>query len=150
MSNVASCILLVDRRIMEKIWPDALIVGNGFIIPVRRSLRLFSVIPISNGSAVNALLIVNTELYIFFLLISYFGGVNPCRIPSIYGESLVPCMEPIEYHRGLRGLGTRLERVMHEVIVYIIYLHGDRSSPKVMHEVSHALYMATEPCAMHE
>ena len=66
-----------------------------------------------------------------------------------YGESLVPCMEPIEYHRGLRGLGTRLERVMHEVIVmsvYIIYLHGDRSSPKVMHEVSHALYMATEPC----
>ena len=60
-------------------------------------------------------------------------------------------MEPIKYHRGLRGLETssRLERVMHEVIVmsvYIIYLHGDRSSPKVMHEVSHALYMATEPC----
>ena len=67
MSNVASCIILVDRRIMEKIWPDALIVGNGFIIPVRRSLRLFSVIPVSNnGSAVNALLIVNSELYIIF------------------------------------------------------------------------------------
>ena len=32
----------------------------------RRSLRLFSVIPVSNGSAVNALLIVNTELYIIF------------------------------------------------------------------------------------